>query len=197
MVNEDLRQELLQLRGDDERVRSKLVEDGSLFSGYAPEMERLHLRNADRLEAIILQHGWPGIVLVGHDGAAAAWLIAQHAISRPAFQRRCLELLQAAVRAGDAAPTHEAHLTDRIRFNERKPQRFGTILDWDESGQLSPWTIEDPDGVDQRRAAVGLPPLGEEVRRRRLEGEAGEGPPADFEARQRQMRAWARGVGWL
>jgi hypothetical protein len=87
-----------------------LARDGSLFEGYSPEMERVHLENATRLEAIIVRHGWPGLSAVGADGAEAAWLVAQHAISRPAFQRRCLELLRAAVDSREASPSHLARI---------------------------------------------------------------------------------------
>jgi hypothetical protein len=175
-----------------------LVRDGSLFEGYAPEMERVHLQNATRLEAILVRFGWPGLSAVGEDGAEAAWLIAQHAISRPAFQRCCLGLLRAAVKSGEASPSHQAYLTDRIRFNERKPQVFGTVFDWDENGEMSPWEIEDPDHVEERRAAVGLPPLDETIHRMRVQAASGgSGPPRDYRARQQGIRQWAREVGWL
>jgi hypothetical protein len=36
-------------------------------------------RNLARLKEIVEQHGWPTISLVGVDGAAAAFLLAQHA----------------------------------------------------------------------------------------------------------------------
>jgi hypothetical protein len=194
----DLRWELLELRQADEETRTKLVEDGSLYHGYAPEMERVHRKNAERLEAIMDGHGWPGVSLVGEDGAAAAWGIAQHAISLPAFQRRCLELLRAAVQAGEAPARHHAYLTDRIRFNERRPQVYGTIFDWDADGQMSPWQIEQPEGVEERRAAVGLPPLAGHIRRMRGQAAAeGARPPAAYGLRQREIEAWARKVGWI
>ncbi len=85
-------------------------------------MERVHRANAQALEAVLDACGWPGISLVGPEGAEAAWLIAQHAISLPRFQQRCLTLLQQAVQRGQAAAAHAAHLDDRIRFNQRKPQ---------------------------------------------------------------------------
>lgn len=197
-MNREVREELLAARRRDEETRARLAREGTLFQGYAQAMERVHGANAALLEAIVERHGWPGRSLVGSDGAEAAWIIAQHAIGKPAFQRRCLELLRAAVRGGEAPPSHEAYLTDRIRFNERRPQRFGTIFDWDERGEMSPWRIEDPEGVDARRAAVGLPPLARAVARIRDEArKEGNLPPADFRARQLEIEEWARRVGWL
>lgn len=197
-MTEDLGQQLLALRRHAQETRAKLVREGSLFDGYAPAMEQVHVANAERLQGIIDRVGWPGTTLVGREGAEAAWLVAQHAISRPAFQRRCLELIHTAVKEGEAPPEHEAYLTDRIRFNERQPQVFGTICDWDENGELTPWKIEEPESVDARRAAAGLPPLAEAMRRLRAQARTeGNSPPVDFLRRQRQVRDWARKVGWL
>jgi hypothetical protein len=194
----DLGAALVALLARDRETRARLVGDGQLFGGYAPEMEAVHAENARALEAIIAAHGWPGLELAGRDGSIAAWTIALHAIGLPAFQRRCLALLTQAVEQGDAPPAFAAMLEDRIRFNERRPQRYGTIFDWDEAGRMMPWLLEDPDHVEARRAAVGLPPLADEVRKmRRTRREKGDRPPRDYAARQREIEAWARSVGWL
>jgi hypothetical protein len=182
----------------DRSTRARLVDSGALFVGYAPEMEAVHAENARELEAILDVHGWPGITLAGRDGSIAAWTVALHAIGMPAFQRRCLALLARAVEEGEVPPAFTAMMEDRIRFNERRPQRYGTIFDWDERGRLAPWTIEDPEGVDGRRAAVGLRPLEEELRKvRRAPREKGDAPPRDPVARQRAIDEWARRTGWI
>ncbi len=180
---------------EDQRVRSELAATGELFQGYAPRMEEVHRRNAQELESIIDQVGWPGKSLVGDEGANAAWLIVQHAIANPELQRRCLPMLREAVAQGEAEPAHVAYLGDRICFFERRPQRYGTQFDWDENGQMSPWLIDDPEGVDERRRAVGLGPLAENVEQAH-QGTEGEVPP-DFNKRQEEMLAWAKSVGWL
>jgi hypothetical protein len=77
--------------------------------------------NAEALE-IALESGWPGVSRVGKDGADAAWLVAQHAIGRPEFQRRCLALMEDAVARGDAPAWHAAYLADRIRTLEGRGQ---------------------------------------------------------------------------
>ena len=88
-------------------------------------------------------------------------------------------------------------LEDRIRAFEGRPQRFGTQLDWDVNGQLSPLPIEDADSVDDRRRMLGLAPLEHELaERRRAMTEGPERPPADWPARQREMETWLRAVGW-
>lgn len=160
-------------------------------------MREVHDANAARLRAILAQRGWPGEPQVGADGAKAAWLIAQHAIAQPAFQRAALVALREAVERGHAPPLQVALLDDRIRVSEGRPQRYGTQVDWDSDGELSPLPIEDPDGVDGRRRAVGLAPLHQELARlRRAAAEESERPPADWAARQREKETWLRTVGW-
>ncbi len=197
MQRPDLRAELLRLRDRDRAARAKLAATGELFAGYAAEMERVHAANAERLAEVFDEHGWPGLALVGDDGAEAAWLVAQHAIGLPDFQRRCLRLLTDAVARGAAPAAHQAYLVDRIRFNQRRPQVYGTVFDWDRRGRMSPWTIEDPAGVEARRRDVGLPPLRDTVDRIRRETAAEDHRPPDFAVRQREIEQWSRRVGWI
>ena len=193
----DLMHQLLLLERRDQETRARLARDGALFDGYAPEMERVHIENARELGAILDAEGWPERAKVGSDGCRAAWIVAQHAISLPAFQRRCLTLLREAVGRGEAPAQHAAYLEDRIRFNEGRPQRFGTCLDWDDTGRLSPGPLEDAAAVDRRREEVGLPPLADALRRAQAEAlRDGDGAPADPERRRRHREEWARRVGW-
>lgn len=92
-MNKDIQAELLDLKRRDDDTRTRLVASGLLYQGYNKGMEAVHLQNAERLETIINQFGWPGISLVGEEGAEAAFTIAHHAISKPAFQRKCLALI--------------------------------------------------------------------------------------------------------
>lgn len=171
--NEALRQELLAMFELDQKVRieglqalhklgvgvgqtSSLGEPKVLLAVaketfWMTVVDDAHRR---RLDAIIDQHGWPGKTLVGPDGANAAWLIAQHADLDRAFQKKCLEKIEAMPR-GEVEPRHIAYLTDRILVGEHKPQRFGTQMD----GQFKPQPIEDEVNVDKRRAKMGLEPL--------------------------------------
>lgn len=193
-----LKELLLGLIENDKRARAEVAARGERFPGYPPRMGDVQKRNAETLDEIIEQHGWPGNSLVGEDGAQAAWLVAQRAIGDPAFQRKCLGLLKEAAAQGESEPAYVAYLEDSICFHERRPQRYGTQFEWDDSGQLSPWTLEDPERVDAYRESVGLEPLARRVehvrRRQRAEGES---PPRDIEKRRREMESWAKSVGWL
>lgn len=194
-MNDELKERLVAMVDEDRRVRAELAATGELFQGYTPQMEEVHSRNAQALQAIIEQFGWPGKSLVSEEGAHASWLILQHAIGQPEFQRRCLPLLKEAMAHQDADPAQVALLEDRICFFERRPQRYGTQFDWDEHGQMSPWTIEDPERVDVYRKAVGLGSLAESIEQVRQE--ANGPPPPDYEKRREEMQTWAKAVGWV
>jgi hypothetical protein len=183
------------LAAHDLATRERLAGDGSLFEGYHPEMQAVNDANARELEAIIADIGWPHADLVGEDGAEAAWLIAQHAIGWPRFQRQCLERLRAAVDVGKVPAWQMAMMLDRIRTYEGHAQVYGTSFDWDERGRLSPRPIEDPAFVDQRRAAVGLEPLEAAIAKLRAR-DGTEHRPADLAEHRRRMDDWARSVGW-
>ena len=125
-------------------------------------------RNTVWLARTVRRDGWPGVAAVGADGAHAAWLLAQHADRKPAVQRMFLEKLREAVARGDAARKDLAYLEDRVRVNAGRPQLYGTQYGVTEAG-FGPRPIEDPGGLDERRAAVGLQPMADydaEMRRR-------------------------------
>ncbi|WP_434740571.1 DUF6624 domain-containing protein [Micromonospora sp. SH-82] len=155
---DELAAELMQRMDRDQRVRSEAT-------GREPSEEcwtRVGEVDADNtawLGRVLDAYGWPRRSEVGPDAATGAWLIAQH--SDPEFQRRCLSLLEQAVREGEAQPSHLAYLTDRVRRGEGRPQLYGTQF-WygpDGRGPLGPQPIEDPDHLDERRHAVGLGPF--------------------------------------
>lgn len=148
------------MREEDFRVRDELVAAGELGGPYVPRMEAVHIRNAARLRELIAEHGWPAEDIAGEDGAKAAWFIAQHAVGEPHFQRHSLLLLRECAAAGRTPAWQAAYLEDRIAMQEGCPQRFGTQwMDSPDDGRIRPWTLADPDRVNEFRASVGLEPL--------------------------------------
>ncbi len=141
---------------EDRRIHAD-ASDGS-------KLDEVHQRHADRLKAIIAEHGWPGHALVGHEGTTYAWRIAQHATCDLEFQRRALMLIKDAVARRDAPMAHEAQLEDLIRVTEGRPQLYGTQLEIDADGLMSPLPIEDAEHVNDRRRVAGLGRLEKRVR---------------------------------
>jgi hypothetical protein len=189
--NEELRYELVAMAARDLQVREDLIRRGAIYDGYHPEMEAIHVQNASRLKEILAEHGWPLAGIVGDDAAEAAWLIVQHAIGDPPFQRQCLRLLQSAAETGKVPLWQPAMLEDRIRMFEGKPQIYGTQLETDSEGRVRPYLLEDPEHVEERRSKVGL-----ELLSKRLAREKPAPKPADPERFEREYQAWLRRVGW-
>lgn len=146
-MDEALRDELLRMLEEDQAERL----EGADFGGDQPRTERL--------AEIIDEHGWPGYSLVGEEAEDAAWAIAQHSDLDPAFQRRALAYLAAAVEADDASPGNLAYLTDRIAVAAGEPQTYGTQVGCGEDGPEPVTPIVDEASVDKRRADASLPPL--------------------------------------
>jgi hypothetical protein len=148
-VDEELRAELLRRVKVDQAARlgDDLYRAGAVDAVNLPWLRR-----------VSEERGWPVAALVGEDGAHAAWLLAQHADRDPAFQRRCLDLMTEAVAADQARRQDLAYLTDRVLLAEGQEQGYGTQVTR-RGGEYQPRKLRDPDGVDQRRAAVGLEAL--------------------------------------
>lgn len=171
-MDEELRGELLRMAEDDRRTREELLGAGRLpRDGYAPAMREVHERNNARMREIVAARGWPGRGLAGEDGCEAAWLVVQHAVLDAEFQGACLPLLEAAVASGEAPAWQLAYLLDRVRLARGEPQVYGTQYVPGAGGKSVPWAIEDPEGVDERRRAVGLPTLEENTKRIHAEDE--------------------------
>jgi hypothetical protein len=160
VLNEELRRELISMRDEDKRVRAELAAANELGGAYVPRMEAIHVRNAARLRQLIERHGWPTEEIAGKDGAEAAWLIVQHAIGEPEFQRQALVQMQECAAEGQIPAWHAAYLEDRVAMHEGRPQRFGTQwIDDPRDGRPRPWRLADGEAVNELRASVGLPNL--------------------------------------
>ena len=120
-------------------------------------------QHAVRLIEILESHGWPAVSEVGEEAAGGAFLLLQHA--HHDVQKRFLPLLREATAAGEAKPTDLPLLEDRIRMQEGRPQRYGSQLTRGPDGKPTLWPIEDEAHVDERRAAIGLEPLTDYLRR--------------------------------
>ena len=161
-LDDALRQELVGMAREDQQAREGLAASGAVDDPQQWDaLREVDEPHAARLWEILDDYErWPGISLVGEDGAHAAWLLAQHAMADPGLQRRCLELLEVAVDLGDAPAAHYAYLLDRVRMADGRDQRFGTqFVDSDDGSTVQPWPIEQPAMVDERRQRIGLPTL--------------------------------------
>ena len=197
MLFKEYAEKIIELKNKDLALRNRLIQEGRLGNGYDEEMAKLHRENAEQLNEIIDAIGYPSFEKVGKEASEAAWLVIQHSIGSPAFMKKCAQLLEIAVKENKANPINLAYLTDRIAVFEGRPQLYGTQFDWDEYGTISPQAFDDLAKVNQRRKSIGLNQLEEqiEIMRTRAKKE-NEQPPADYEARKKEMDEWRKAVGW-
>ena len=162
---ETLREELLDRVENDQVARKAIDElirrkEVTLDNPGIKKMMEIDRQNTTWLKVIVEKHGWPGKSLVGEEGAHSAWLLVQHADHDVAFQKKCLDLLKAAVEQEEASPQDFAYLTDRVLIAEKRRQIYGTQLT-QEGDKFKPLPIEDEEHVDDRRKEIGLQPLAE------------------------------------
>jgi Family of unknown function (DUF6624) len=197
-MNTGIANQIIDLKKKDLQLRDELIGSGKLSDRYDKAMEELHNRNANMLNDIIDQIGYPTLDKVGKEASEAAWLVIQHSIGQPVFMKRCRDLLEHAVKDDKANPADLAYLTDRIAVFEGKPQLYGTQFDWDEHGELSPNIYDDLTRVNERRMAIGFHSLEDQTAmiRKRVESE-NQAPPKDPEMRKRDLEEWKKKAGWI
>ena len=149
---------------EEQDARTDLVRRGVLDQDHP--LRAMHLRHATRLGEVLDEAG-------GRASPEPGPRAPRPRGSWPSTRRRSTcrwpsgvsSCSGGAVEAGDAPARHLAILTDAVRWQEGRPQVYGSVHVVDQRSQtVVPWPIEDPDDVDERRAAVGLPELAAHTR---------------------------------
>jgi hypothetical protein len=153
-----LRDELLAMMAVDQTARNALIASDFKDEAAQLSMREIDRRNTARMKQIVASTGWPTRTQVGKEAARAAWLIVQHADADPKFQADCLERMEPLVATGEASGADFAYLTDRVLVNAGNEQRYGTQME-QVDGKYEPKPVHDPEGLEARRAAVGLPTM--------------------------------------
>ncbi len=154
-----LRDRLLTMRQTDQAARTFMTS----ASDAAAQQQRIqHLAETDaqltsELKAIVAQHGWPTISLVGIDASDAAMLLLTHSPDH-AWQQQLLPQLEqlADSRLIDTAPL--ALVIDKQLVASGKLQRYGTQFKF-VNGHMAMFAVEDPGNLDNIRARAMLSPL--------------------------------------
>lgn len=152
---EAVRRELARRHEEDQAVRKNPVR--------REEMPEVDADNTAYLRGLVQDVGWIDAERFGRAAADAAFLIAQHGGDLQ-LMRAALPEIEKDVRAGRLDPQDFALLYDRIQIFGGGKQRYGTQIAEDDDGMVV-WRLEDPDHVDERRAAIGLGPLADYLRR--------------------------------
>ena len=152
----EIAEEITAMRDVDQDMREKNLGD-DLWD------EEVDKRNTERMKEIIAEIGWPSASKVGKDASIAAWLLVQHADHDVNFQSHCLSLMQE-LPADEVRSEDIALLTDRVRVNSEQPQIYGTQFRQVDRKHV-PKDIEDVEHVNERRKALGLDTLEENIER--------------------------------
>lgn len=159
-----LRAELLRLVQIDQAARA--VPDRPMSEveeqAWAKKMMAVDATILPHIQAIYSKYGFPSVADVGRSGVQAAFLLIQHAINAPKLMSQAARDAKKLMSHGDLPMMDYALLVDRVAcLIDHKPQIYGT------QGNRIPkdysyCTIEKPDRVNARRAALLLPPLSRE-----------------------------------
>lgn len=146
------------------RATSKLPPDqrDAIFKPAGALIEAQDRLHVERLKAIIAAHGWPKISETSERTSSGAVTLVNHAGFDLAFQRRVLVLIEPLAATGEVRPEDYARLYDRLATDDKRPQRYGTQGTTCKDGKYAiPTDLEAPEGLEARRAAVGLQPMAE------------------------------------
>lgn len=119
-------------------------------------VEGVDRRNQAALKAMLpADGGWFGRTRWGEDAARAAWLIVIHAVNDRRLMREAAGRMAPLVADAEVLPAWYASVVDRLAVLEGRPQRFGTQPVC-RAGAWVVGEVEDPAGLDARRAELGL-----------------------------------------
>jgi hypothetical protein len=134
----------------DQEMRNNALESGDTSQWDSSIDEK----NAAYLKDVVRRTGWPTISAVGQEASQAAWLLAQHADHDLNFQAECLALMKS-LPASEISQANIAYLEDRVLVARGKQQSYGTQF-YTQDGALRPRPIQDEEGLEARRATMGL-----------------------------------------
>lgn len=112
--------------------------------------------NTNHLKAILALHEWIIISKFGEEADQQAWLLMQHADHDPAFQVKCLLILEKLFPLKETNKKNYAYLYDRVAPGQGLKQRYGTQAKIKgDHFELLPFEGSLTD-VNNRRREVGL-----------------------------------------
>jgi hypothetical protein len=155
-----LRDRLMKMLAADQAARTEEAAKAVAAGGGAArdEMSATDARLTSELKDIVRTKGWPTIALVGVQASGAAMTILTHTPDH-AWMQTMLPELQ---RLGDNSKIEGsglATLVDKELVEAGKLQKYGTQFKFVD-GEMAMYAVDDPVGLDTRRARVLLPPLG-------------------------------------
>jgi hypothetical protein len=153
----------------DQKPRNDIKNIETQFGTQSPEL-KAHWKMIQQYDSINLinvvsildRYGWLGPDVIGEQGNSTLFLVIQHSDIKT--QEKYLPMMREAVKKGNARASSLALLEDRILLRTGKNQIYGSQIGTDNKTNTNyVLPLDDPDNVDQRRAAVGLQPLADYI----------------------------------
>lgn len=154
-----LRAKLVAMGEEDQAARGmvhgQLVDKNKLV--VAKNLGEIDAGLTAKLKEIVARQGWPTIAMVGFDASKDAMTILTHTPDH-AWQRSMLPRLEELGAKGKIDGSALATVVDKELVSEGKLQRYGTQFKFVD-GKMAMFAVEDPEGLDARRAMVFLMPI--------------------------------------
>lgn len=154
-----LRDRLMKMRATDQAARGFASAPAST-SSKQELVQKLPVTDAQltaELKQIVNEKGWPTIAMVGIDASNAAMLILTHTPDH-AWQQQMLPQLTQLSDADKIDPSSLALVVDKSLISAGKLQRYGSQFKY-VNGAMAMYGVEDPGGLDRKRARALLPPI--------------------------------------
>jgi len=136
------------------------------YKKYQTLYKKNHSANEQKI-AEILKNGWPRIEEIGEQGNLTICNVLQH--SSPETRLKYLPLMRQATKNKQLSPWLLARTEDRIATDRGELQIYGgQIKYYPETNTFDVWPIFDSENVDKRRAEIGLEPMAQFLKNRRV-----------------------------
>jgi hypothetical protein len=145
--------------GKVEFARFSEVHKRQVWAAIAAQMQPIDQANQSALLGMVPPEGWFSISRYGKEAAKAAFLIVQHADLT--LWRRFLPYIEKLAKTGEAEGPAYALMYDRLALSEGRPQRFGSQMECRGGRYVPEEPLEDREGIDSRRSALGMKPYAE------------------------------------
>ncbi|MGD0649433.1 MAG: DUF6624 domain-containing protein, partial [Acidobacteriaceae bacterium] len=148
-----LRDKLVAMYASDQEARGA----GTGHPTYTAKTAEVDAQLTAELKGIVARYGWPTIAMVGFDASNDAMAMLTHTRDH-AWQLSLVPRLEKLAAEGKIDGSALATVVDKELVSEGKLQRYGTqfkVVD----GKMAMIAVEDPAGLDARRAVVFLMPI--------------------------------------
>jgi hypothetical protein len=148
-----LRDKLMKMDASDQEARGA----GTGHPTYTAKTAGVDVQLTAEMKEIVARHGWPTIALVGVEASNDAMTILTHSPDH-AWQASLLPRLETLSAEGKIDGSTLATMLDKELVSEGKLQRYGTQFKFVD-GKMAMYAVEDPEGLDARRAMAFLMPI--------------------------------------